>query len=328
MNISSIIYDIKGKESVRLKENPSIFEKLKARAIVESVKGSNAIENIGTTDSRLKEILSGERPITHSEKELLGYRNALNSIHEKSDIILFDRITLLSLHKQMYDIAKLTNRGRFKTEPNYTTETVNGVRQVRFVAVAPKDTELAVEQLLLAYYEASHDPDIHPLLLIPCVILDFLCIHPFDDGNGRISRLLTLILLYKSGFDIGRFISIENTINENKDGYYASLQESSFNWHDGKNDYSSFIRYMMRVLYLCYTKLDENVFSAIDTKLSKGERIEIVVKNAFVPVSKKKICELLPDVSEKMIETVLGRLVKEGMIVKIGSYKNATYYRK
>jgi Fic family protein len=228
----------------------------------------------------------------------------------------------------MYDIAKLTNRDRFKTEPNYITETVNGVRQVRFVAVAPKDTELAVEQLLLAYYEASHDPEIHPLLLIPCVVLDFLCIHPFDDGNGRISRLLTLILLYKSGFDIGRFISIENTINENKDEYYASLHESSFNWHEGKNDYSSFIKYMMQILYLCYTKLDENAFSAIDTKSNKGERIETIVKNAFVPISKKKICELLPDVSEKMIETVLGRLVKEGTIVKIGSYKNATYYRK
>lgn len=328
VNISSIIYDIKGKESVRLKENPSLFDKLKAKAIIDSVKGSNAIENIKTADYRLGKILAGEKPLNHDEKALLGYRNVLNDIHKNSGVILFDKTTLLSLHKSMYDVAKLSNRGCFKSEPNYIVETTNGVRNVRFNTVSPKDTEFAIEQLLLAYHEASRDPDISSLLLIPCVILDFLCIHPFDDGNGRVSRLLTLILLYKSGFDIGRFISVENMINEHKYEYYASLQQSSINWHKGKNDYSPFIVYMLQILYLCYTKLDENVFAAIDNKFNKSERIEFVVNNAFVPISKNKICELLPDISKKMVETVLGKLLKEGSIIKLGSYKNATYYRK
>lgn len=328
MNLSSIIYDIKGKESIRIQDNPSLFNKLKARAIIESIKGSNAIENIGTTDSRLKDLVAGETPITYAEKEILGYKNVLENIHTQHKVIRFDETTILSLHAQMLDKAQVENRGQYKKEPNYISETKNGVKRVRFMTVSPQETKFAVEQLLLAYLEASHDSDLHPLLLIPCVILDFLCIHPFDDGNGRISRLLTLLLLYKAGFDIGQFISIENIINEKRCEYYESLQESSSGWHEEKNDYFPFVKYMMQILYLCYTKLDKNVFPSLDGKISKTKRIEMIVRNALAPISKKKIGEQLPDISEKMIETVLGRLVRDGTIIKIGSFKDAKYYRK
>ena len=193
---------------------------------------------------------------------------------------------------------------------------------------APKDVEESIDQMLIAFYEANHNPNINPLLLISCFILDFLCVHPFDDGNGRMSRLLTLLLLYKSGFDIGRFISIENMINENKGEYYQTLQESSVNWGDGKNTYEPFMLYMIQILYECYIKLDENVFSQIDKKLSKTERIEKLLLNAFVPISKRSIQDQLPDISEQLIEMVLSKLTKEDKIVKIGSYKDAMYYRK
>lgn len=329
LNLTAIIYDIKGKESVRLHDNPRLFKKLKDKAIRDSIKGSNAIENIHTTEKRIEEIAAGDnKAFSHPEKEIIGYRNALNDIHKYNENIIFDKVSILSLHKQLLDVAESENRGHFKKEPNFISETRNGKKNVIFVPTAPKDVEESIDQMLIAFYEANHNPNINPLLLISCFILDFLCVHPFDDGNGRMSRLLTLLLLYKSGFDIGRFISIENMINENKGEYYRTLQESSVNWGDGKNTYEPFMLYMIQILYECYIKLDENVFSQIDKKLSKTERIEKLLLNAFVPISKRSIQDQLPDISEQLIEMVLSKLTKEDKIVKIGSYKNAKYYRK
>ena len=329
LNLTAIIYDIKGKESVRLIESPSLFKKLKAKAIRDSIKGSNAIENIYTTEKRIEEIASGDNnAYSHSEEAIIGYRNALNNIHNYHQTIIFDKTTILSLHKQLLDVAKIEERGRFKKEPNIISERRNGKRYVVFVPTAPKDVEESIDQMLLAFNEASHRPNINPLLLISCFILDFLCVHPFDDGNGRMSRLLTLLLLYKFGFDIGRFISIESMINDNKGEYYRALQESSTNWQNNKNDYVPFMLYMIQIIYECYNKLDENVFSQIDKKLSKTERIEALLMNAFVPISKRTILNQLPDVSEQMVELVLSRLIKEEKIIKIGSFKDAMYYRK
>ena len=329
LNLVSIIYDIKGKESVRLANNPNLFIRLKNKAIRDSIKGSNAIENIHTTEKRIDEIASGDNnALTHSEEEIIGYRNALNDIHTYHARIIFDKTSILSLHRQLLDITKVDSRGKFKTEPNIISERKNGKQSVVFVPTPPKEVEEALDQALLAFSSALKNQNINPLLLIPCFILDFLCIHPFDDGNGRISRLLTLLLLYKSGFDIGRFISIENMINENKGEYYRALQASSYGWHENKNDYEPFIIYMIQILYECYTKLDENVFSQIDKKMSKSERIKSLLLNSFVPVSKKTIKDQLPDVSEHLIEMELSKLLKEGVIIKIGSYKDAMYYRK
>ena len=325
----SIIYDIKGKESVRLHDNPNLFKKLKEKAVRDSIKGSNAIENIRTTEKRIDEIAAGDnKAFTHPEQEIIGYRNVLNQIHTYNETIIFDKTTMLSLHKQLLDVAKSDNRGQFKKDPNYISEKINGKNRVVFVPTAPKDVEESIDQMLIAYNEASHNPNINPLLLISCFILDFLCIHPFDDGNGRMSRLLTLLLLYKHSFDIGRFISIENTINENKSEYYRTLQESSIDWQENKNNYEPFMLYMIQILYECYMKLDENVFSQIDKKLSKSERIEKLLLNAFVPVSKRTIHDQLPDTSEQLIEMVLAKLLKEEKIIKIGSFKDAMYYRK
>ena len=329
LNLTAIIYDIKGKESVRLKDNPSLFKKLKTKAIRDSIKGSNAIENIHTTEKRIDEIAAGDnKAYSHSEEEIIGYRNVLNNIHTFHQTILFDKTSILALHKQLLDVARIENRGQFKKDPNIISENRSGKKVVIFVPTAPKDVEEAIDQMLIAFNEASHNPNINPLLLISCFILDFLCIHPFDDGNGRMSRLLTLLLLYKFGFDIGGFISIENTINENKGEYYRTLQASSMNWHNNKNNYEPFMLYMIQILYECYTKLDENVFTQIDKKLSKKERIEMLLMNAFVPISKQTILDQLPDVSKEMVELTLSKLIKEGKIIKIGSYKNAMYYRK
>lgn len=329
LNLIAIIYDIKGKESVRLHDNPKLFKKLKEKAIRDSIKASNAIENIHTTEKRIDEIASGDNnAFTHPEKEIIGYRNVLNSIHTYFEQIIFDKTTILSLHKQLLDVADTENRGQFKKEPNFISETRNGKKCVVFVPTAPKDVDESIDQMLIAFNEASHNPNINPLLLISCFILDFLCVHPFDDGNGRMSRLLTLLLLYKHGFDIGRYISVENMINENKGEYYRTIQESSINWSDNKNNYEVFMLYMIQILYECYMKLDANVFSQIDKRLSKSERIEALLLNAFVPISKRTIQDQLPDISEQLIEMILSKLIKEKKIIKIGSYKDAMYYRK
>ncbi len=329
VNLVGIIYDIKGKESVRLKDNPELFKGLKNKAIRDSIKGSNEIENIRTTKKRIDEIANGDnKPINHQEEEIVGYRNVLNDIHNHNSIIHFDKTTILSLHKSMLEVSKAENRGQFKKEPNIITERVDGKMVPIFVPVTPEETEEAIDQLILAYQEAICDPKINPLLLIPCVILDFLCIHPFDDGNGRISRLLTLLLLYKSGFDIGRFISIENAINNNKDEYYRALMECSKGWSDNENTYEPFILYMIRIIYKCYSLLDESVISSADKKLTKSQRIEYLLMNALVPISKRDILDKLPDISQRTVEAVIGNLLEEGKIIKIGSYKDATYYRK
>ena len=329
ISLLAIVYDIKGKEGVRLSSSSNLFNKLKKKAIRDSIKASNAIENIHTTEKRIDDIAEGDNSAyTHPEKEIIGYRNVLNNIQNFNETILFDETSILALHKQLLDVAEIGGRGNYKVEPNVISEKRNGKSVVIFVPTPPKDVKESMEQALLAYNEAIHDPEINPLLLIPCFILDFLCIHPFDDGNGRMSRLLTLLLLYKAGFDIGKFISIEKAINDTKAGYYEALYKSSDGWHENENNYEPFILYMIQVLYHCYKLLDENVFRQIDKKLNKSERIEQLLLNTFVPLTKQQIMEQLPDVSENLIETVLSKLLKEGQIIKIGSYRDAMYYRK
>ena len=329
VSLLSVVYDIKGKESVRLNSSPSLFKKLKAKAIRDSIKASNAIENIHTTEKRIDDIAKGDNnAFTHPEKEIIGYRNVLNDIHKYYETITFDETTILALHKELLDVAETSGRGEYKKEPNIISERKNGRSVPIFIPTLPKDVKDSIGQALLAYAEAIHDPEINPLLLIPSFVLDFLCIHPFDDGNGRMSRLLTLLLLYKSGFDVGRFVSIEKVINDTKGEYYDALYESSKDWHDNKNDYSPFILYMIKVLYHCYKLLDENVFAQIDKKLNKSQRVEQLLLNAFVPLKKQEIMEQLPDISENLIEAVLAKLLKEDKIYKIGSFKGAMYYRK
>ncbi len=184
-----------------------------------------------------------------------------------------------------------------------------------------------MEQLLLAYYEARQDSEISPLLLIPCFVLDFLCIHPFMDGNGRISRLLTVLLLYLSGYDIVRYVSYEGQINKYKDSYYEALKTSSDKWHENENDYVPFIVNFLQVLYKCFKDLDESFTDISLKKAKKSERVESILMGAIVPVSKQDIIAKLPDVSVKTVELVLGKMLKDKKIKKIGTYKDARYMR-
>lgn len=328
VGLTDIISDLRTKEEFRKLQYSDAFEVLRKKAIVESVKGSNAIEGIVTTDSRIKDIVEGSKPVTHDEMEISGYKNALNMIHTDHENLDVEKETILSFHRMILEQTNPREAGTFKTRDNFIMEIEpDGNRCVRFKPVSAKRVNAVMEQLLLAYYEARQDSEISPLLLIPCFILDFLCIHPFMDGNGRISRLLTVLLLYLSGYDIVRYISYEGQINKYKDSYYEALKTSSEKWHDNENDYVPFIVNFLQVLYRCFKDLDESFTAITLKKAKKSERVESILMGAIVPVSKQDIIAKVPDISIKTVELVLSKMLKENKIRKIGTYKDARYMK-
>lgn len=328
-SLSTIIADLRAKGDFRKLQYADSYEKLRQKAIVESVKGSNAIEGIVTTDDRIRDIVNGAIPVTHDEKEISGYKEALNLIHANHEHMELDENTINSLHRMMEAEVNPAEAGQYKSHDNMIMEYLpDGTRHIRFKPVAAKETSKAMEQLLLAYYDARQNSNIADLLLIPCFIVDFLCIHPYLDGNGRVSRLLTVLLLYMSGYDIGRYISIEGQINKYKESYYEALEHSSAKWHDNKNDYTPFMVNFMQILYRCYKELDESFMDITLKKAKKSERVESVLLNAIAPISKSDILDKVPDISVKTVELVLSKMIKEDKIVKIGSYRDARYMKK
>ena len=329
LSMASSIYSLKTIADEKKKEYPNIFKGLEKNAIIQSVKGSNAIEGILTTDKRIEEIINqNSDPLNHSEKEIKGYKDALNIIHSNYKNISFNIESIKKLHRIMLDYSNLTHKGEFKKEDNIIYEKYkDGITRVRFQPVKAIETEKAMEELVYAYIRARDDEKINQLLLIPCVILDFLCIHPFQDGNGRISRLLSLLLMYKNGFDISKYVSFEEQINLSKGNYYEALRLSSVNWNKASNDYIPFIENFLYTLYLCYKELDKRFLTVKSGKVSKTKRIEETILTSFLPISKKEIQSLLPDISITTIEKVLSIMVKDGRIVKIGNTNNVKYIK-
>ncbi|MCL1850024.1 MAG: Fic family protein, partial [Bacteroidetes bacterium] len=231
LGITNSIAELKTLEQVRKRDFPNIFTKLESIAKVQSVKGSNAIEDIVTTDKRIEEIVNqSSAPLNHNEQEIAGYRDALNAIHNGFENITLDAQSILNLHAVLLSYTE-TGGGNYKTSDNVILEIDSeGNRKIRFTPTKAVETQSAMQQLIYAFIDANSDSGINKLLLIPCFILDFLCIHPFSDGNGRMSRLLSLLLLYKAGFDAGKYISFEEQINKNKNSYYEALRKSSENW--------------------------------------------------------------------------------------------------
>lgn len=329
LKISYIVADLNKKEEFRKLQYKDAFESLRKKAVVESVKGSNAIEGIVTTDDRIRDIVDGATPVTHDELEISGYKDALNLIHNGYEHLDMDEETILTLHRMIENETDPKEAGKYKSRDNLIMEYLaDGTRRIRFKPVRAKDTKSAVEQLLLAYYDARQDSDVPELLLIPCVILDFLCIHPFFDSNGRVSRLLTVLLLYIAGYDIGRYISLEGQINKYKEAYYDALEQSSVGWHENTNDYIPFIVHFLQLLYRCFKELDESFMDISLKRAKKSERVEAVLMSAIVPISKADIMEKVPDISVKTVELVLSKMLKEDKIKKIGTYRDARYMKK
>ena len=329
INITAAIYSLKAGANFRKNEFEKIFTELEKVAVVQSVRSSNAIEGIITSDERIEEIVNqNSKPLNHNEKEIAGYRDALNEIHLHYKEIEFSESTILKLHEIMMSYTGVEDAGKYKINQNYIIEEdKQGNRKMRFKPLDAKETPQAMEQLILAYQDACSNSNINQLLLIPCVILDFLCIHPFRDGNGRMSRLLTLLLLYKNDFDVCKYVSFEEQINNNKGYYYESLRLSSIDWLENKHNYIPFIENFLSTLYLCYKELDKRFSVVNSNKITKKSRIESIVLNNLTPISKSEICKILPDVSATTIEAVLGSMVKDGTIVTVGNGRNTKYIK-
>ena len=328
VSLASNISMLKVMSAVRKQENESAFAKLEETAKIESIKASNAIEGIVTTDQRIRALVGGSAPLNHTEAEIAGYRDVLNEVHTNFSVHDFRESDIRAFHAQMMRLADPASDGSYKTDDNVIAERMSdGRRIVRFSPTSAVDTPEEMQQLVLAYAQARDDAAINKLLLIPCVILDFLCVHPFADGNGRLSRLLTLLLLYRNGFDAGKYISFEGVVNTRKAEYYAALKESSEGWSENRPRYFPFMVDFLTTLYVCYTELDKRFASVNAAKATKKSRIESTVLNAFTPLSKADICGILPDVSPTTVEAVLGEMVRGGRVRRLGAGRASKYIR-
>ena len=329
VNLTSNIASLKTMAGVRKDEYTQIFTELEAIARVQSIKSSNAMEGIVTSDERIAAIVNqNSAPLNHNEAEIAGYRDALNEIHLGYEHIDFRQHDILRLHEMMMSFAAYEYGGQYKTDDNVILEIdADGNRRIRFRPTPARETPKAMEQLELAYMDARSDANINQLLLIPCVILDFLCIHPFRDGNGRMSRLLSLLLLYKSGFDAGKYVSFEEQINNYKTYYYEALRQSSAGWDTNENSYFPFIEKFLSTLYMCYKELDKRFAVVHGKRITKKARVEATVLNSLTPLSKADICKILPDVSPTTVEAVLGVMVKTGSVKRIGAGRATRYIK-
>lgn len=320
----SRIREIGALDGIRVSRYRREFGRVEEMARLNSVKYSNEIEGIATSDERLADlVLRNDVPRTHSENEIAGYRDALAGIRDDPSAFDLDERTVLGLHRTMM-AHTLRGGGHYKTRDNAIVSVSGGRREIVFSPVPASETEDAMGQLFLAYTE-SRDNGMEPLLLIPCAILDYLCIHPFPDGNGRTSRLLTVMLLYNNGFDVCRYVSMDEHIALSGSEYYAALAQSSEGWMDNDWTYVPFVRYFLRTLLECYIDLDTRFAVVGDRRMGKGERIEAMLEGSLAPVSKRQICVALPDISPRTVESVLARLQSEGRVEKVGSYRDARY---
>ncbi|MDR1917119.1 MAG: Fic family protein [Synergistaceae bacterium] len=329
VNIVGTIAELRVRDALRRDSYPDIFTRLESMAKVQSVRGSNAIEGIVTSEARINQIvMQNAAPLNHDEAEIAGYSAALNLIHTGSRTLDIRERDILRLHEIMLSFTQLGG-GSFKDSDNVIMEVgTDGRRCVRFIPTPAAETSDAMNQLTLAYMDARDNSSINRLLLIPCFILDFLCIHPFADGNGRMSRLLSLLLLYKNGFDAGRYISFEAQINDTKALYYQALKDSSADWLTSKNNYFPFMSYFLVTLLKCYKALDTHFAAVQNGKVNKRQRIEATVLNSLLPISKREICYILPDVSPTTVEKVIGEMLRSGAIEKIGTARNTKYIEK
>ena len=321
------IHEHKGKQELFVEAHSDALTTLMEIAKIQSTGASNRIEGINTTDKRLEELVRDKSaPRNRSEQEIAGYRDILATIHESYDYIYPRPNIVLQLHKQLYSFAQSSIGGSYKNADNYISETdADGNEKVRFKPVAAFLTSDAMERLCTAFNTAIDKKEHDPLLLIPMFILDFLCIHPFNDGNGRMSRLLTLLLFYRSGYIVGKYISLENLIESSKDTYYEVLQDSSNGWHENESDYAPFIRYYLGILIKAYGEFEERVYYLSQRSLSKPDRIKAVVERKIGKITKNEILAACPDISKVTVERTLTALVKEGYIVKIGAGRSTAY---
>lgn len=321
------IHEFKGEQTLFIEAKADTLSQLVDIAKIQSIEASNKIEGIYTSDERLKALVKDStRPRTRNEREIAGYRDVLNTIHENHDYIPPKPSIILQLHRDLYKFEGMDIGGRYKTSDNIIEEQdAEGNKSVRFRPMPAWETPEAIEKICQSYDEALNSENIDALIIIPMFVLDFLCVHPFNDGNGRISRLLTLLLLYRSGYIVGKYISIEKLIEQTKEIYYESLQLSSAGWHENKNDYEPFVKYMLGVIVAAYRDFSSRVSLLTTQGMSKPDRVKEIIRATLGPITKTVILAKCPDISQVTVQRALADLVDKGDIVKLGGGRYTKY---
>ena len=328
LGLVAAIYKEAGKQDLYLKQRPDELEKLVEIAKVQSTESSNAIEGIVTTSTRIKQLVEEKTaPRNRDEQEIAGYRDALNIIHENFDAIPVSKNYILQLHKVMYSHMNNPMAGKTKNVQNYISATYpDGHTETLFTPMAPFETPDALDRICEEYNRVIGNLELEPLIAIPIFIHDFLCIHPFNDGNGRMSRLLTTLLLYRSGFYVGKYISLEAKIAKNKDLYYDALNQSQHGWHEAQEDPVPFIKYLLGTILAAYKDFEDR-FNIVAEKLPAIEMVRKATYNKIGRFTKRDIRELCPSLSLSSVEGALRKLVAEGELAREGTGKTTCYFR-
>lgn len=323
------IREYKGKQDLYLNARADVLNALMEVAKIQSTTSSNRIEGISTTDARMRELMSQKTtPRNRNEQEIAGYRDVLATIHESHDFISITPNVLLQLHRDLYSKHPHGTGGHWKLNDNVIEETdANGKKFVRFRPASAVETPMAMESLCENYRKAIDAERFDSLLLIPMFVFDFLCVHPFHDGNGRMSRLLTLLLLYRSGFAVGKYISLEMLIESSKAEYYEALRTSSDGWYEDTNDYKPFVEYVLGIVLKAYRELENRVEGIVNSRMSKADRIRAVFATSLGKVSKRDILVKCPDISMAMVELTLKAMLDDRSIRKIGNGRTTAYVR-
>ena len=327
----SKIHEYKGKQELFLRQKPVELERLIEIAKIQSTEASNRIEGIITTGARLKQLVADKTtPKNRDEEEILGYRNVLNLVHENYDMLPVRSNYILQMHRDLLKYTNYSYGGQFKTTPNEIDMMLgNGEKVVLFKPLEPYETPDAINMICENYENALGKELVDELILIPCFILDFLCIHPFNDGNGRMSRLLTLLLLYRSGYFVGQYISIEKAIAETKESYYDALQKADKGWHEEKNDPKPFIKYMLGVILSCYREFEDRitVVERAGTKSTSYDIVKAYVSERIGKFSKQEVLVSCPSLGSSSVESALKKLVDDGTLIRVGAGRKTLYAR-
>ena len=323
------IHEFKGRQELYLKQKPAALDKLVEIAKIQSTEASNKIEGIVTTSTRMQQLCRDKTtPRNRDEEEIMGYRDVLNTIHESYEYIPIRASYILQLHRDLYKYSGKDIGGRFKNTQYIIAETkADGTQVVRFTPLPPYETPAAIDAICESFNQVIDSCVIDPLVLIPVFIHDFLCIHPFNDGNGRMSRLLTTLLLYRCGYMVGRYISIESKIEKTKSNYYDALEKSGIDWYEENNDPSPFIKYILGIILASYRDFESRM-SLVDEKLPAIEQVRMAIKEKIGKFTKSEIMELVPAVGKASVENSLKKLTEEGFIERHGKGKSTFYTRK
>jgi Fic family protein len=328
LGLIAAIYKEAGKQEMYLKQKPQELEKLVEIAKIQSTEASNAIEGIVTTNTRIRQLMEEKTtPRNRDEKEIAGYRDALGIIHDSFDAMPITQNYILQLHKILFSHLGNPAAGKTKTVQNYINATFpDGHTETLFIPLEPYETPEALDRICDEYNRVIGNAELEPLIAIPVFIHDFLCIHPFNDGNGRMSRLLTTLLLYRSGFYVGKYISLEAKIAKHKDLYYDALSASQNGWHEGSDDPVPFIKYLLGTILAAYRDFEDR-FALVEVKRSALDMVRLATQYKIGRFTKQDIRELCPSLSISSIEGSLRKLVDNGEIKREGNGKSTFYYR-